>query len=135
MSLRRTSDSGGAGQWGSDAYPAEEPQATADREQEQNAYKPLPRDYSAQPEEIAPKEFKWSMTGSHISVSDSHGHDELFDAMNHSDSTRPHAWGTVQVSYRWEALWQIEASNMSLAMVDKRLRKYSKDQGWQHVSI
>ena len=133
--LRKQSDSGGAGNWAGDAYPAEQPQAENDAEQEHDAYMPLRADYTAEGESAIPKEYNWSLTGTHISVSDSFQHNDLFDAMNHSDNSRPHAWGTVQVSYNWEAVWEISGSNMSLGMVESRLRKYSKDQGWQHVNI
>jgi len=104
---------------GSDPYPAEEPQAAADREREQ----PRPDYSSPKYVEPEPEEHKWSLNGTHISVSSDHEHADLFDFMGHQDFTRPHAWGKLILMNRWEALWEIESANMGLHLIEKRLKR------------
>lgn len=109
---------------GADPYPAEEPQAQADREREQ--VKP---DYSVAP--IAhPEEFNWVLTGSVLAVHPNQPHEVLFSALNH-DLGRPYAYGSLTLDHNWMAQWELTHSNMSLNLVIKQLKKYTREHGWK----
>lgn len=111
-----------------DAYPGSAPQAASDHEQG------LPRpDYSVAPARPA-DEYNFSMSGTHVSVSnDQHG--DQFDAMGWNDLARPHAYGKVELHYRWTVYWHVYYTNMSLHLVEKRLKRYTRDQGWDWGGI
>src|SRR5882672_4915928 len=112
---------------GADPYPGETPQAESNREQ-------LKRDYTTAPESD-PEEYNWAMTPTHVSVSGDH-HADLFGAMQHHDlDNKPHAYGTLTLCYNWEAVFTVDASNMSLHLVEKKLKRYCSDQGWQYKGI
>lgn len=121
----KISDNTGGG-WGGDAYPMEEPEATDNRQQ-------LQRDFMMEPW-APPETYRWAMTGTHISVGDME-HDIHFMLMGHSNWDGPHAWGTVEVSHRWDNLWHVDGGNLSLGMIEKRIRRYAKDQGWGKTTI
>ena len=124
--LKRLSDLLG----GSDAYPAEEPQTANDLEQTRAEPRP---DYTVAPE-APPTEYRWSMTGTHMSVSEE-DHEVMFAGMEHSDFTRPYAYGTLTLYYRWDAVWTLTYSNMAIKEVEKRIKKYTRDQGWHYAGL
>jgi len=107
---------------GSDAYPGEEPQAAAEAAQ-------IRQDYSVAPLDRPADEYNWAMSGTHVSVSNDH-HVDQFKAMGWNDGSRPHAFGELELHFRWTAFWSIKHSNISLHLVEKRLKRYTKDQGW-----
>lgn len=117
------------------------PEAQADMQAYQNINQmPALPERSLGPDQMAvqdkpAKSYNWTMTGTHISVSDQYEHPDLFWGMNHDDFALPHAWGTVDVSYRWETVWHLEGSNMAPHLVEQRLRKYAKEQGWKMVAM
>lgn len=117
----KTSDIAGA-----DAYPGQEPQATADRE--------LRRDWMTSPEDREPDEYHWALTGHLLSVRDEEP-SELFREMGYHDFSRPYAYGTVTVHFNWNAVFQITYSNMALHLVEKRLKRFARDHGWQYEGI
>lgn len=128
--MDRTSDMLG------DAYAGDTPQANADREQFQDSFKPeqdWEPDYTVAPERPA-DEYNWALSGTHVSVSNDE-HDYQFSAMGWSDLSRPHAYGKVELHYRWEVWWHVYYTNMSLHMVESRLRRYTRDQGWDWGGI
>src|SRR5690348_3630010 len=110
-----------------DAYPGEEPQAVSDREQ-------LRHDYSVDTVQQPPEEYNWSMSGTHVSVSDD-DHGTQFGAMAWTDFNRPFAYGKVELHYRWTAVWHVNYTNMSIPLVERRLKRYSRDQGWDWGGI
>lgn len=120
---------------GPSAYPGSTPQAESDRAQEQHSYDDSLRpdytvDTTTRPDEV----YNWSMSGTHVSVSnDDHG--VQFGAMAWTDFNRPYAYGTVELHYMWTARWTVVYTNMSVPMVEKRLKRYSKDQGWEWGGI
>lgn len=115
-----------------DAYPGSEPQNVSDREQEAASFS-MPdtgyrEDYTVAPPPM-PEEYNWAMSGTHVSVSnDLHG--DLFQAMGWTDLNRPHAYGKCELHAQWSVYWTVDYTNMSLHMVEKRLKRYTKDQGW-----
>ena len=109
------------GGWGGDAYPMETAEATEDRNN-------LQRDFLMQPW-APPVTYQWALNGTHISVGED-THDVHFALMGVNDYDGPHAWGTVEVSNRWESLWHIDGGNLGLKQIDKRIRRYVKDQQW-----
>lgn len=113
-----------------DAYIGDTPQANADREQEQAAYKP---DYTVAPERPA-DEYNWAMSGTHVSVSNDEWAD-LFSAMAWNDQSRPHAYGKVELHYRWTVYWHVHYTNMNFGILEKRLKRYTRDQGWDWGGI
>lgn len=112
---------------GPTAYPGETPQAESDRDQ-------LHHDYSVGVENRPPETFNWAMSGTHVSVSnDDHG--VQFDGMAWTDYNRPYAYGIVELHFTWNAMWTIVYTNISIPMVEQRLKRYSKDQGWEWAGI
>lgn len=112
-------------------YPGETPQAEADSQQENSAMSmpDVRPDYSVAPTRPA-DEYQWSMSGTHVAVSnDDHG--AQFQAMQWNDFDRPHAYGKVELHYRWQVYWHVYYTNMSLPLVERRLKRYTKDQGWE----
>ncbi|MDE2101180.1 MAG: HD domain-containing protein [Patescibacteria group bacterium] len=63
-------------------------------------------------------------------VGDAGASDEDLLAQLGWDANQPHGSGTLELAYRWDALWKLEQSNMALNQVEKALKKYTKDQGW-----
>ncbi len=119
-----------------DAYIGDTPQANSDREQFQDSFKPeqdWKPDYTVAPERPA-DEYNWALSGTHVSVSNDE-HDYQFSAMGWNDLSRPHAYGKVELHYKWEVWWHVYYTNMSLHMVESRLRRYTRDQGWDWGGI
>lgn len=104
-----------------DAFPAQEPQAELDR------------DYSVMPEPEG-TEYYWVLTGTHIFVSEE-TRTEDYPLDKHLNKSLPYALGKVKVIARWTAYWMIQESNMATHMVEKRLRRYCKQQGWKFAGL
>src|SRR3954469_1211754 len=113
---------------GADAYPGESPQRQDERSE-------LRRDYTdSSPQQ--PKTYMWATNGVHISLSDTYSHDHLLGLMNHGgDFSKPYAMGTVEVASAWKSLWSIGESNIAPHRLEKRLKKYCRDQGWQFQGL
>lgn len=111
---------------GADPYPAQEPQAQADKERNQ-------LDYSTQPETSA-EHYSWVTNGTLLHVGKGNPR-ELFDKMGHFDFSRPYAYGELTVHSNWQAEWEVIYTNFSLHLLEKNLKKYTKDQGWnlEHI--
>jgi len=112
---------------GADPYPAQEPQAAAEAAQ-------IRKDYTVAPLDRPADTFNWSMSGTHVSVSNDH-HVDQFSAMGWNDEGRPHAFGELELHFRWTAFWTVKHSSMSIHLVEKRLKRYTKDQGWDWGGI
>lgn len=85
-------------------------------------------DYTVAPDRPA-EEFNWSMSGTHVQVSED-DHNAQFQALEWNNFDRPHAYGKLELFYNWTANWHVYYTNMSHPLVEKRLRKYTRDQGW-----
>ena len=114
---------------GADAYPAEEPQARADHDMAQ------PRSDYTVAEESDPEEYQFVLTGTVVAVHSESNHDDLFDVLDFRDFAMPYAYGTLILYSNWDAVWQVSRSNVALHQVMKRLKKYTKDQGWKFSGI
>lgn len=112
-------------------YTGETPQVEADREQEKASEQmpDLKLDYTVAPTRPA-DEYNWSMSGTHVVVSNDY-HGDQFLALQWNDFNRPHAYGKLELHYHWTAYWHVFYTNMSLPIVERRLKRYSKDQGWE----
>jgi tRNA nucleotidyltransferase (CCA-adding enzyme) len=91
------------------------------------------RDYTLAPDR-PPEEYAWAMTPTHVTVSPDA--DEARQALRvDGDPSRPHAVGRLFLRDNWDAAWQLERSTMALHAVEKRLKRYTKDQGWSYDSL
>lgn len=106
---------------GPSPYTGESPEAEQRNES-------LRRDYTVAPEQD-PVEYNWVLTPTHVLVSKEDS-ESLLSRMG-AQANLPHAYGVVSVLYNWDSLWEIQFSNIALGAVEKRLRKYAKDRGWQ----
>jgi len=107
---------------GPSPYTGEQPQAAADAER-------LRRDYTHDGEERPPELFYWAMNGTHVSVGESP--QEVEAQLDINQLHRPHATGRLWLRYNWEAGWEVTRSTMGLHAVEKRLKRYTTDQGWR----
>jgi tRNA nucleotidyltransferase (CCA-adding enzyme) len=106
-----------------DSHPGNEPQAEADRER-------IRRDYT-DAVETDPDEYNFVLNGSVIAVHKDADHPELFGILDYRDLTRPYAYGLLTVHSNWDSVWEVTHTNMAMHEVAKRLKKYSRDHGWQ----
>lgn len=102
-------------------YTGEDPQVESDAEQ-------VKRDYTMAPGRD-PDEYFFAMTPTHVSVSPLE-HGEQFGGMGYTDFSKPHAYGRLILHYRWDAEWHVEYTNMSMHLIEQKLKRYTKDQGW-----
>lgn len=92
----------------------------------------LRRDYTLSPDFPA-EEYSWAMTPTHVTVSPDAA--EAQAALQINDLSRPHAAGKLYLRSNWDAAWQLERSTMALHAVEKRLKRYTADQGWSYDSL
>ena len=109
---------------GSDAYPAEQPQAQADRDMAQ------PRPDYTQVEEAQPEEYQFVLSGTVVAVHPTADHPDLFNVLGYEDYSKPYAYGQLVLHSNWDAMWEITHTNMAMHEVAKRLKKYTRDHGW-----
>lgn len=110
-----------------DSHPAQEPQAAADAER-------MRADYTQAPE-VPPQELNWVATNGMVLVHGTMDHQTMLETTQHSHFSRPHAYGTLNLHNRWDAVWEIERSNMALHLIEKQLKKYCREQGWKFGGI
>jgi len=104
---------------------------TGEQPETQQRNESLRRDYTVAPEQ-PPKEYSWAMTPTHVLVGTDNPQ-ELLESIG--GSTGPHAYGVLNLYYNWDALWEIQYSNIDLRAVEKRLKKYTKDQYWNWEDV
>lgn len=121
--LRYAADGGGAGGWGGDAFPGEEPQAVEDRNQRLDIDT---RDAQG----VEAEEYNFVYANGQLHVSDSHDHSTLAE---HSgvkpEHTGPMGVGRVHVNFG-KATFEIQ-SNVSAQGLARVLKDYCKQVGWR----
>lgn len=117
----KTSDNaGGAGGWGGDSHPAQEPQALTDREADRSS------DWL---DKAGVEDHNFVYANGQLHVSDHFEHDDLLShAGVPGDHTGPMAMGHVHVD-RGKATWSIEA-NVSAQALSRVLKEYGEQVGW-----
>jgi len=112
-------------------YPGSTPEAQDSQALDQKSMQmdDVRPDYTVAPDR-PPEEFNWSMSGTHVMVSDDQ-HGEQFLTMDYNDFSRPFAYGKLELEYNWTANWHLVYTNLSHHIVEKRLKKYTRDQGWE----
>jgi hypothetical protein len=119
---------------GPSPHPAQEPQKADDLEQ-------MRRDYTQDvdgPNNAPGEEYRWVTDGKHVLVGPKSGLPvlNLWRQMTGKDEMHgPYAHGFLEVIARWNAEWMIRDSTISLHLLDKILRTYSKDMGWKYRAI
>lgn len=117
-------DGGGAGGWGGDAFPGEEPQAIEDRNQR------LDTETRDAYQDAKPEEYNFVYSNGQFHISDSHSHSDLADNSGTSpDHTGPMAVGRVYVDMG-KATFEIQA-NVSAQGLSRVLKDYCEQVGWR----
>lgn len=114
---------------GFDAYPAETPQAINDAQQHAPGH-----DQLAAPERD-PEVYRWAMTASTMIAHKDADHGLLLEMLQHGTFERPYAYGTLTLLSRWDAVYDIDRTNMAFHVIEKRLKKYSKEHGWNYKGV
>lgn len=113
--------------WGTDPYPAQEPQAEQDRQHVTEAWGQEPGDNLGGDHPIA--EYKFVYANGDLDLSGSHSHEDLFERNNVPlDHHGPTAVGNVTVQ-DGVAVWEV-ASNVAGSALSKVLQKYTREAGW-----
>jgi hypothetical protein len=106
---------------GPSPYTGETPENAARLERER-------RDYTTAPEGPT-EEYAWAATATHVSVGRTP--EEVAAQLQINQLDRPNASGSLYLRERHSAAWQIGSSNISLGALERRLRRYTRDQGWR----
>jgi len=126
----RTSDTSG-----SDAYPAEEPQAANDARPKVQPLAPRP-DYTRVEPSHEPTPYNWVVVGKdQVLIHPTADHQLMLEMASHSHFSRPHAKGILHLFDRWDAEFELLSSNMKLDIVEKALKKAAKTYGWNYKGL
>jgi tRNA nucleotidyltransferase/poly(A) polymerase len=91
------------------------------------------RDYTmAEPREN--EELHWVATPKSVVAHPTHTAQEILDLMEYDESL-PHAYGTAEVHYNWEVLWHVDQSTMALHLLEKLLKKETRNHSWKFEGI
>ena len=105
--------------WGTDAYPAQEPQEV--QFQQERA------DMSQMPP-VRDQQYAWVVSGKDILVVSEDKLDDAFTALGiKRDHHGPVATGTVNVSNRWTTSFVVNESNVDLEYLDKIFQRWAKN--------
>lgn len=120
--------------WMGDAYPGEDhPEEQANT----NADDPV-KDWSQLQFTEHPQEkvttHNWILTGDYAKISDE-DFESLFMLMGHQAEWKPIAYGTVDAYYNYEMMFHVEKSNIAMHLVEKKLKKYCRDQQLKYEGI
>lgn len=111
--------------WGTDAYPAEEPQAMTDTDDSTGFM------FYDKPEvELGTGDYNFFFGNGQLEVSKDHSHDELAEHTGvQANKPGPSALGKVEVE-QGRAHWLV-SGNIALKGLAKRLKEYTKQAGWR----
>jgi hypothetical protein len=113
--FKKQSDQG----WGTDAYPAQEPQELE--------YQKERKDISSMPQRIS-ESFVWVVSGKEIAVVNPESMDQAFSSVGAApDHHGPLATGTVEISHRWTASFVVKETNIDLDSLHKVFERWAKD--------
>lgn len=105
--------------WGTDAYPAQEPQELQFQDDRRRMVHP-PR--------LKIENYVWVVAGRHMAVVKEDSIEEAFVSLGiNKDHHGPFAFGKVNISNRWKADFVVEQSNIDLESLHKVFLRWSKD--------
>jgi hypothetical protein len=103
--------------WGTDAYPAQEPQ--------ESGYQSERQEMSQMP--AINQTFKWVVSGKEILVVDPDKIDNAYSALGiKTNHHGPYATGSVDISHRWTTSFVVEESNVDLDFLYGLFKRWAK---------